>query len=83
MSVIGEAFEEWKKGFKIIAYMFLIGVAGPVMLSVLLSLPIIFLSMVFGLSLDFWDENYERIAYLSIFILGPYFIGRYWDEVER
>lgn len=82
MSVIGEAVEEWKKGFKIIAYMFLIGVAGPVMLSVLLSLPFIALSMIFGFNLDFWDDNYEALAYLSIFILGPYLVARYLDLTQ-
>lgn len=83
MSVIGEAVQEWKKGFKIVAYMFLIGVAGPVMLSVLLSLPVIVLSMMFGFSLDFWDENADKIACLSVFILGPYFISRYRDDIIK
>lgn len=83
MSVIGEAVEEWKKGFKIIAHMFLIGVAGPVIISVFLSLPVIVLCKVLGFSLDFWDSNFEGISYLSIAILGPYFIGRYWTEVKE
>lgn len=77
-----KAFTTWKYGiFKIIA-MVMFGVMAPLALAGLASALIILPMFLLGFSLEFWDNNSSDIASVSVLILGPFFIGNHWDQIQ-
>lgn len=83
MAVVHDVIADWKKGLGMIVYMALMGILAPLVLAGLFSTAIIIPSMILGFSLDFWDKNAEDIAYIAIVTLGPYFVGRYWAQIQH
>jgi len=83
MSVIGNAITTWKHGFTIIVFLLLFGILAPLATVMVISIVIILPLFIFGLDLTFWDESGNEVLYLAFAILGPYYIGANWHEIQK
>lgn len=80
---IGDAISTWKKGALIVALICMFGIGAPIITLMFFSIAIILPMYILGFSLEFLNESGLMLALTAIGILGPYFIGSKWKDINN
>ena len=79
-----ELIDIWKFGGFMCLYVAFPLIITPIGLILFISIPVIFISMIFDIDLTYLEEMSNLIMIYSVVIMGPYFLGSRWKEyVEK